>query len=425
MWIEINGLTLPTVTKLIIMGRKKKEPKPKVHVRIRYKQLANGNRSIYLDIYNKGVRTYEFLKLYLVPETTQQAKVLNENALTAAQTIQADRIKQINNNIAHIKNDYSNMLLIDWLKEYQSIRLKTGQSPNRAIQIGTAIRHIEAYNQQSRNNKITLGEADADYCRGFIDYLSTAPNRRATKNPKRLSKKAGENYFGVLASALKEAKRRTMIDKYPIEELGDEDRKPIKAEPAERGYLTIEELKAMVNCNYNLQNQMLKKAFLFACFTGFRISDIKSIKWQDIKEENGTFVIHKLMEKTRKYVDVPLPEPAIYWLPNKGEAKDTDFVFPTAIPTMGKRLQSKFLPSTESGIDNALKTWARMAGVNKNLSFHMSRHTYATMLITQGANIYAVKELLGHTDVKTTEIYAKLVDKKKAETVKLLNGIGM
>lgn len=407
------------------MARKKKELKPKEYVRMRYKQLANGNKSIYLDIYVKGERTYDFLKLYLVPETTQEAKIENANTLKAAQAIKAQRILDITNNIAHVRKDYSNILLIDWLKEYQSIRLKTGQSPNRAIQIGTAIRHIEAYNQQARRNKITLGEVDADYCKGFIDYLSTAPNRRATKNPKPLSKKAGENYFGVLASALMEAKRRKMIDSYPIEQLGSEDRKPIKGEPAQRGYLTIDELKALVNCNYNLQNQMLKKAFLFACFTGFRISDIKSIQWKDIKEENGTFVIHKLMEKTRKYVDVPLPEPAIYWLPNKGESKDEDFVFPTAIPTMGKRLQSKFLPSTESGIDNALKTWARMAGVNKNLSFHMSRHTYATMLITQGADIYTVSKLLGHTNIQTTQIYAELVGKKKRAAVELLNGIGI
>lgn len=168
---------------------------------------------------------------------------------------------------------------------------------------------------------------------------------------------------------------------------------------------------------------MLKKAFLFACFTGFRISDIKSMKWGDIKAEGGSYYVHKLMEKTRLYVDVPLPESAYMWLPNRNGAADSDNVFPTTTPRMGKRLQSKYLPSTESGIDNALKVWGRKAGVNKSLSFHMSRHTYATMLITQGADLYTVSKLLGHTDIQTTQIYAELVGKKKRAAVELLNGI--
>lgn len=401
------------------MGRKK-SIKIKEPVRIRFKKLANGNQSIYLDTYVNGQRTYDFLKLYIVPETDEAAKVANANALQAAKAIQAQRILDIANGVAHIRKDYGKMLLTDWLRAYQQMRLKTGQSKNRAIQIGTAITHIEAYNGK---RKVTLADVDVDYCKGFINYLTTAKNRNATKNPRPLSKKAGENYFGVLASALKEAKRQRIIPTSPIEYLGAEDRKPIKASPAEIGYLTIDELKALSSCNYYLQNQMLKKAFLFACFTGFRISDIKSMKWENIKEDNGSYYIHKKMQKTQLFVDVPLPEAAIYYLPNRGEAKDTDNIFPTTTPRMGKRLQSKYLPSTESGIDNALKVWARKAGINKNLSFHMSRHTYATMLITQGADLYTVSKLLGHTDIQTTQIYAELVGKKKRAAVELLNGI--
>lgn len=401
------------------MGRKK-SIKIKEPVRIRFKKLANGNQSIYLDTYVNGQRTYDFLKLYIVPETDEAAKVANSNALQAAKAIQAQRILDIANGVAHIRKDYGKMLLTDWLRAYQQMRLKTGQSKNRAIQIGTAITHIEAYNGK---RKVTLADVDVDYCKGFINYLTTAKNRNATKNPRPLSKKAGENYFGVLASALKEAKRQRIIPASPIEYLGAEDRKPIKASPAEIGYLTIDELKALSSCNYYLQNQMLKKAFLFACFTGFRISDIKSMKWENIKEDNGSYYIHKKMQKTQLFVDVPLPEAAIYYLPNRGEAKDTDNIFPTTTPRMGKRLQSKYLPSTESGIDNALKVWARKAGINKNLSFHMSRHTYATMLITQGADLYTVSKLLGHTDIQTTQIYAELVGKKKRAAVELLNGI--
>lgn len=399
---------------------RKKSLKAKEPVRIRFKKLANGNQSIYLDTYVNKQRTYDFLKLYIVPETSEAAKVANANALQAAKAIQAQRILDIANGVAHIRKDYGKMLLTDWLKEYQKMRKLTGQSGSRAVQIGNAIKHIETYNGK---RKITLADVDADYCKGFINYLATARNRNHTKTPKTLSKKSGESYFGVLASALIEAKRQQIIPSSPIDLLGAEDRKPIKGNPAEIGYLTADEVEALRRCNFPTLNPVLKKVFLFACFTGFRISDIKSLKWGDIQKIGDTYQIHKLMMKTRHYVDVPLSDAALCNMPNRGDAQDTDNVFPTAYLGRGKDKKSYALPSTESGIDKALKVWADKAGLKKHVTFHMSRHTFATMLITQGADLYTVSKLLGHTDVSTTQIYAELVGKKKREAVELLNSV--
>lgn len=109
------------------------------------------------------------------------AKVANANALQAARAIQAQRIIDIANNKAGISKDYGNMLLTDWLRQYQELRLKTGQSAKRAEQIGTAIKHLEQYNA---GRKIRMRDVDENYCKGYIAYLSTAKSRTATVKEK-------------------------------------------------------------------------------------------------------------------------------------------------------------------------------------------------------------------------------------------------
>ncbi len=398
---------------------KKKSVKAKEPVRIRFKELANGNKSIYLDIYQEGKRKYEFLKLYVVPEVDAASKVANANTLQAARAIQAQRVIDIANRKAGIDKDYGNMLLMDWLKKYQDIRLKTGQSGKRAEQIGTAIKHIEVFNGGQR---VKMKDVDENYLKSYIEYLRTAKSRTATVNAKPLSKSSAESYFVVLASALKEAKRQKIIVSNPAENLSSEDKKSIKAEAPEVGYLTIDELQAMIGYTYKEQNKMLRKAFLFACFTGFRISDIRSLRWGEIKNADSGVYVHKLMQKTMTYVDLPLPEQALYWLPNRDGKKDEDFVFPTAGKWSREKL-TECLPVTQWCVNTEIRRWAAQAGVKKHITFHMSRHTYATTLITLGADLFTVQKLLGHKNIQTTQVYAELVGKKKREAVELLNNV--
>ena len=68
-------------------------------------------------------------------------------------------------------------------------------------------------------------------------------------------------------------------------------------------------------------------------------------------------------------------------------------------------------------VNPQLRKWAKMADVNKHITFHSARHTFATMLLTLGVDLYVVSKLLGHANVKTTQIYAKIVDQKKQEAV--------
>ena len=115
-----------------------------------------------------------------------------------------------------------------------------------------------------------------------------------------------------------------------------------------------------------------------------------------------------VMVKTQKTLYLPLSKEALRWMPERGDAKDTDKVFT--------------LPS-QCYLNVVLRTWAANSGLTKHVTFHTARHTFATLELTAGAELYTVSKLLGHTQVKTTQIYAKIIDKKKDEAVNRLSSL--
>jgi len=114
-----------------------------------------------------------------------------------------------------------------------------------------------------------------------------------------------------------------------------------------------------------------------------------------------------MMKKTKHSVSVPLSENALAFLPERGEDGDNDRVF-------------KNLPEQPGNADARLHTLIRHAGINKKVSFHVGRHTFATLTLTYGADLYTVSKLLGHCNIRTTQIYAKIVDEQKRKAVNLI-----
>ena len=146
-----------------------------------------------------------------------------------------------------------------------------------------------------------------------------------------------------------------------------------------------------------------KRAFLFACFTGLRISDIRNLQWANISKRNGGRFLSITMQKTREPLTMKLNKQAISLLPKEGKG----FIFD--------------LPIYDSMINDQLKSWAKRAGIEKNVCFHVSRHTFATMELTLGADLYVVSKLLGHTNVGVTQIYADIINKRRDEAVELID----
>ena len=138
---------------------------------------------------------------------------------------------------------------------------------------------------------------------------------------------------------------------------------------------------------------------------GLRVSDIRKLTWSDLQQSGGRVRIEIKMQKTKEPLYLPISDEALKWLPERGETKDGDIIFPL---------------THEGTVNDTLQHWANVAGITKHISFHVARHTHATMLLTLGADLYTVSKLLGHKNIATTQIYAKIVDKKKEEAIGLI-----
>ena len=398
------------------MGRRKTIVKAKEPIRLRLKKLKNGNKSIYLMAYDasKGVNncySYEHLGLYLVPEVDEAARILNKNTMNAANAIKAQRLLDYANGKAGIKkpDKGKKILLIDWLKLYAAKKEQLGQSKSNAVTIKNVMLHLVKY----KGDKITMDRVDKTFCEGFVLYLVNGktigtrnPEKSGEHKEKPIANSTARLYFNTFVTALNEAVRDGIIGRNPANQLKKEEKKPLSRSGNDRGYLEFDEVKKLMNnpCN----DEQKKMDILLDCFCGLRLSDIKDLKWKDIKSgEDGT-VVSKIQVKTQQSIIVPLSANALEWLPDRGEAKGEDLVFT--------------LPSHFS-INRSVKKWARDAEIEKNVTFHLSRHTFATTLLTLGADIYTTSKLMGHKNLRTTQIYAEVVNKKKVEAVNLMDKV--
>lgn len=398
------------------MARTKKAVKAKEPVKVWLKRLRNGNKAIYLRRYiaNTGGKGYQYesLGMYLVPEVDAATKNQNKNTLLAVEAIKAQRIIDAANGKASIKkaDRTKKTLLVDWMQHYAEIKAKLGQSKSNAVTINNVLLHLIKY----KGDKITMAQVDKNFCEGFVLYLANGttigtskPKKIGEHKEKPIAPSTARLYFNTFVTALNEAVRDGVIDKNPTSQLKKEEKKPLKRGGNDRGYLEIEEVKKLMETPCN--DEQTKMAFLFACFCGLRLSDIKDLKWQDIKyNADGGAVVSKIQVKTRQSIIVPLSANALEWLPDRGKAKDKDAVFD---------LLSHF------SINRSVKKWAKDAQIEKNVTFHLSRHTFATTLLTLGADIYTTSKLLGHQNLRTTQIYAEVVSKKKVEAVNLMDNV--
>ncbi len=364
---------------------------PKEPVRIRLKKLKNGNQSIYLDIYDNGQRKYDFLKLYLKPELSNKDAQENKATMALAQSIKAQRIVELRRSYdMFFTKDLQSESFTDYLRaQYQRYKDKGGD--NFAQSFKNSLNHLIGY----AGENITFKRVNKRFLLGYISYLDNVKGRGGRP----LSQSSKYTYFNTLVIALNRAVKEGYISKNPAS-LILADQKP-KSVQGKREFLTVEEIKQLIAtpCEYDI----IKKAFLFSCFSGLRLSDIRALKWQDIADiSGGRKQVRVLQQKTRRPVDIPLSENALAHLPEKGA---DEFVFK--------------LPMTWV-IEKYIKIWCKDAGITKHITYHCSRHTCATTLLTYGVDIYTVSKLLGHTRIQTTEIYADIISDKKIAAVDLI-----
>lgn len=342
-----------------------RRPKPRTHagaVKLREKILSNGQRSLYLDVYHRGKRSYEFLKLYLSGTKEHDAETLR-----LAETIRAQREIELQAS-AH-------GLVPAHLRKANFVEFFEVLSEKRHKSWRAALLHLKAF----AGGTLAFDQITPQKLEDLKLYLR-----------EHLSNNSAWLYFGKVRSALHDAVRKGYLQSNPCSNV----RSPEREEP-EISFLTIDEIKALkaTPC----VNDSVRRAFLFSCFSGLAKCDVRALTWGQVRDGRISY----RREKTDELVIVPLHPEAIAALGTRGH--DSQRVFAD-------------LPG-DRHVGNVLTKWLQRAGIRKNVTFHGARHTFATLSLTYGADLFTVSKLLGHASVKFTQHYAKVIDRVKEEAV--------
>lgn len=255
------------------------------------------------------------------------------------------------------------------------------------------IKHLAKFEKKP----ISLCDIDKEWIENFREYLT---KHARTKSNQPLSQNSQCSYFNKIRAALKCAVKDGILMRNPAQHVDG-----IKPGEPDREYLTIEEIKSIskVPCDIPI----LKQAFLFSCFTGLRWSDIHKLTWSEIRhDDNNGYHIRYTQQKTGSIELLNINDTALQFLPTTRK-DDADRVF------QGLKYSAHY--------NLKLQQWVLRAGVSKTITFHCARHSYATLLLANGVDIYTVQKMLGHKHITTTSIYAKVMDIQKKEASSRIN----
>jgi len=380
-----------------------------IKVQLRKKKISQSRLSLYLDFYpaiphpetGKPTRR-EFLGHYLFEKPKEPAdKKHNKETLTLAENIKQIRYNQLNKPEIYAGYEKEQLRIKERSQQDFITYFKTLSDKRKSSNHDN---WVSAYNYliAFTNGKLKFADLNERFCSDFKEYLLTTKSLKRTKTS--LAQNSAVSYFNKVKAAMKQAHK----DGYLPSDL-NRSIAPIKQLETRRNFLTIEELNSLIKTECN--NPLLKRAALFSALTGMRFSDIKKLVWQEIEfvKKEG-HVIRFTQKKTNSVEDHPIDEQAFSLL---GERKE-----PNA---------QVFKGLTYSAYENRhLYQWIGAAGITKDITFHCFRHTYATLQISNGTDIYTLSKLLGHRELKSTQIYAKIVDemkRKAAGKIKLkMNG---
>jgi integrase len=333
---------------------------------------------LYLDIYANGRRKWESLGLTLT-ENKQQ----NKDVMRLAEVCRSKRESQI------VSGEWG---FIDSVGGKQSLcgyLADIGKNRKKNDHLNRVLKYLDKF----QGGNIAVHNVTEKWLEDFQTYLLQDTG---------LSKGTAGRYEAAIRYALKKAVRDRLITRNPAERL-----KAIKIPESDKVYLTVKEIQKLANTPIGGElGGTVKYAFIFACFTGLRVSDIKSLAWGDINRDS--LQISKRQEKTNTKVFVPLHKVA--W----------DIINDGTIHNHKELLFPRLSQSKTDAVTNYIKPWVKKAGIEKNIGWHTARHTFAVLSLESGAEIYTVSKLLGHTNIKTTQVYAKATDKMKREAVNAL-----
>ena len=243
--------------------------------------------------------------------------------------------------------------------------------------------HLAAYGD------CRLDEVTTEYLQGFIAYLQTHGQGPGTV---RL-------YFQKLACILHDAYKNDLFDDRVLQRV-----KRPRREQGKKCFLSEAELKKMARHRLSDEYNNIQTMFLFSCMTGLRYSDVQSLRWCEVKRNGRHLQLEFHQQKTDTYERLPLCAEAEALL--RSQKRSGEYVF-------GEE--------TNQRVNSVLKRWCKEAKVKKSVTFHSARHTFCVLLLTKDVPIYTVQQLMCHSDISTTNVYADLMNKTKVKAVRKLD----
>lgn len=379
-------------------------------VSLRQKKISKGRKSLYLDFYppiphpetGKPTRR-EFLGLYIFEKPkTPIDKTHNAETLKIGESIRQKRENFLNK--PEIYSQYEKeQLRLKELGEQCFIEYFTKLANKRKASNHdnwvSALNYLNTFT----NGSLKFADLNEKFFEDFKEYLLTTKSKKSDKTT--LSQNSAVSYFNKIKAALKQAYKDDIIQIDLNAKIS-----PIKTAETRREYLTLDELNKLVKTDCN--NPLLKRAALFSALTGLRFSDIQKMTWGELEYINGQGYFLNFNQKKTKGVEVlPISEQAYSFTEGTDNPKDMP------------QDKTVFEGLKYSAYHNKhLFQWIGAAGITKDITFHCFRHTFATLQLFNGTDIYTVSKMLGHKDLKTTQVYAKIVDEAKrtaADKIKL------
>ena len=375
--------------------------------------MKGGNRGLYLEYYEKDFRKRENLHLYLIPDDAPNAKSINKRTYLKAMAVRSDRIlnpPEFDKKPGQEDGIDCTTTWLEWCDEY--IRYSAGcGNGSSAMQHKNSVRkRIGEYLDRIGRTDILLKDVTTEVISGLYHYM-----RNDYRNPGQIKVREGRlsdyslRHFGETINAIfNKALREGRIGYNPLRGLNTLER--FHAPDKHREYLTPEELNSFLAVEPATETErQVQTAFGFSCMTGLRLGDIQRLRWGDIKPMGDGWAVSIVQHKTGSPVTVPLNELALSLLPPRPEDEDEN-VFR--------------LPKRSGVITKYVRSIRDKAGITgKELTYHCSRHTAATLAISAGAELYSVSKILGHRNLVSTQVYAKVNLDKKIEAVNLTNGV--
>lgn len=376
------------------------------------KILLDGRESLFLDYYFGYTMVYneekdkmvarkdrkrEYLSLYLwqAPRTPIERQQ-NKETLELAKKIRFERGQELLESVEgyRLRNERKNINFLDYFQAYID---KYTKKDVRMVQIALQrfkdfLKDTPEYNKYA--HCIKPEQINKDMMIAFTEYLQSRSKGEGAKSIYQRFKKV-----------IKFAIEHDVMVKNPCTGV------VIKVDDQilRKDVLSLDEEQALISTHYDGENPNIRRAFIICLYCGLRFCDVKDLTFANVDFANKLLKFEQ--NKTKGHsansgVIIPLNDGLLRLIgePTESQTKDS-LIFP--------------LPSYEMCL-KALRRWVKRAGIDKHISWHCARHSFAVNILNNGANIKTVASLLGHSGLKHTEKYTRAVDSLKEEAINKL-----